>query len=201
MLVLGHEKLRFGYTAKVRGAPLESEQRDILVEVGCAASKILDEGELRLHPATRKQLRPVRAEAIEYMRAGDELAVVSAWIAARNADDLFGLVADLSERGAALYVVDQARAFTAERQHADLARAFVKDRNEAQTAEARRSPKRKKDPGGRPKALELKGAQAVEFDRMWKDDAVSKNVMARHFGCSPATVTRRAGERGLGPKA
>lgn len=59
----------------------------------------------------------------------------------------------------------------------------------------------RKDPGGRPKALaDLDRAQWAQFDRDWKDDAVSIPQMARKWKVSAATISRKAAARKLGAK-
>lgn len=70
-----------------------------------------------------------------------------------------------------------------------------------QTAAARKAAFIKGTRGGRPPALTLKGADLAEFKRMWRDGAVDREMIARRFGCSVATVVRRAGDLKLGAKA
>lgn len=183
--------MRFGYTAKVRGGPTEDEQRALMRELGIA--RIVDEG------AARGRSRPERDDLVSIMRTGDEIAVVSASLAAHNAGDLFAFVADLTARGAALYVIDQEQAFTASASHAALARAFVRDKNVAQIAPARA---KRKNKGGRKPKLVLEGEALAVFKRMWSDPDTDIAAMQRRFeNVSRHTISRRARGLGLGPKA
>lgn len=189
--------MRFGYTAKIKGSASEAEQREALVEIG--ASKIIDEGEPHWPPKPRRPHRPQLADLISILREGDQLCVYSARHLARNAGDLFRALAAVTAKGASVYVVDMADDFTADESHARIADAFAGDKRRAQTEAARNAPR--KNRGGRPPALTLNGADLAEFKRMWRDGAVDREMIARRFGCSVATVVRRAGDLKLGAKA
>lgn len=189
--------MRIGYTAKIKGAATVEEQREALIDIG--AGKFLDEGAPKRRVKPGEDPRPERTDAIDILREGDELCVYSAAVLARDAGDLFTVVAQATAKNASVYVIDMAKAFTATDDHAALARAFTGDRRKAQTEAARMAPKKKR--GGRPKALELKGEDRAVFKRMWNDPDVDRPAVARKFKVSVATVVRRAAEMNLGAKA
>lgn len=189
--------MRFGYTTKIKAGASEAEQRDALAAVG--ASKLIAEKVWKRKPRPGEDPCPERTALIEILRPGDELCVFSALHLARNAGDLFAVLAAVAAQRASVYVIDMADNFTADEKQARIAKAFSGDKRRAQTAPARGA---RKDPGGRPKALaDLDRAAWAQFDRQWRDDAVSIPQMAREWKVSPATISRKAAERKLGPKA
>lgn len=192
--------MRFGYAAKTKAGATVAEQRAALADVG--ASKIIEEKVWKRPPKPGEDPRPERADLVAILRPGDELCVYSALHLARDAGDLFSVLAAVTAQRASVYVVDMAENFTADESHAKIAKALTRDKRQAQTAAARQSPKRKKDPGGRPPALaDLTAAQWAEFDRDWKDEGFSRSQMARKWKVSVATIDRKAAARGLGKKA
>lgn len=189
--------MRIGYIAKIKGAASVEEQREALTEIG--AGKFLNEGAPKRRVKPGEDPRPARSDAIDILRERDELCVYSAAHLARDAGDLFTVVAQVTERQASVYVIDMARNFTATEDQAALARAFTGDKRKAQTEAARMAPKKKR--GGRPKAVDLKGEDRALFKRMWNDADIDRPAIARKFKVSVATVVRRAADMNLGPKA
>lgn len=190
--------MRLGYTAKIKSAASVAEQREAMDDVG--AGKVLDEGAPIRKPKPGQDPRPKRTRLVKILRPGDEFCVYSASHLARDAGDLFTVLAAITACGASLYVIDMAKTFTASPDQAALARAFVGDKRKAQTDAARKAPKKKR--GGRPKAMsDLTKAEWAEFDRAWNDGGVDREQMARRWKVSIATIGRKAAARGLGPKA
>ncbi|MEO1042811.1 MAG: recombinase family protein [Pseudomonadota bacterium] len=196
--------MRYGYTASIKGAPSEADQRETLIAAGVPADRIVSEGVPVSKPKPKQDRRPWRTTAIEFLRDGDQLCVVSPRIIARNAGDLFRVAATITQAGGGLFVVDLDREFTATEDHARLAEAFTGDANQAQIQRARQS--KRKNSGGRPqvkglpKGLKKTDPKRLKFERMWNSEADSQDDMALVFGCSKATIIRRAAEWGLGAK-
>jgi len=192
--------MRFGYVAKIKAGASVEEQREALADVG--AAKIIAEKVWKRKPRPDEDPRPERADLIAILRPGDELCVLSPLHLAANAGDLFSVLAAVTDQRASVYVIDMAENFTADESHAKIAKALTRDKRQAQTANARGSEKHKKNPGGRPKALaDLDRAAWAQFDRDWKDDAISIPQMARKWKVSEATISRKAAARKLGRKA
>lgn len=189
--------MRLGYVRKIKVGATEDEQREALAAIG--ASKVFVEKVWKRKPKPDEDPTPERTDLIDILRPGDELCVFSALHLARDAGDLFAALSAVSRQGSSVYVIDMAKNFTADKQHAEIAKAFTGDKRKARTAKARGA---RKDPGGRPPALaDLDRAQWAQFDRDWKDDAVSIPQMARKWKVSAATISRKAAARKLGPKA
>ncbi|GJL93071.1 recombinase family protein [Hyphococcus sp.] len=189
--------MKIAYTAKIKGAATVDEQREALTEIG--AGKLIEEGAPARRVKPGEDPRPARSRAVRILRPGDELCVYSATHLARDMGDLFTVLAAITAQAATLYVIDMAKSFTATPDHAALARAFTGDKRKAQTEAARAAPKKKR--GGRPKAIDLKGADLAEFKRMWKDPDIDRKAIGRRFKASVATIVRRASDLDLGPKA
>lgn len=190
--------MHVGMTIKSKSGLSVAEQREVLAEIGCR--KIFDAGAPLKRVKPKQDRWPGRTEIIEILRAGDLLCVVSAVPLARDLDELFTVVAALTSKQCALYVVEMAKEFTATEDQAALARNYSAKKRKAQTADALASPRRKKNPGGRPRALDLSKAQWIEFDDDWRGDELSIAQMGRKWGAHDSTIIRTADRRKLGPK-
>ena len=189
--------MRLGYIRRIKVGATEDEQRAALTAIGV--------GKITVERVWKRKLRreddptPERTDLIDILRPGDELCVFSALHLARDAGDLFATLFAVAARGAVVYVVDMGDSFTADEKQARIAKAFTGDKRKARMAPARGA---RKDPGGRPPALaDLDRAQWAQFDRDWRDDAISIKQMARKWKVSEATISRKAAARKLGPKA
>lgn len=195
--------MRFGYTAKVKGAPSVEEQRALLADIG--VTRIYDEGAPPMRVKPGESWRPIRDALVEIIRSAaqggpDQICIATAGLAARNAGDLFTFLAAVSTKGGSVYVIDMESDFTADEDQAALARAFTGDKGKAQTEAARSKPGKKK--GGRPPALKLSCEDTAIFRRMWGDPATDIAAMCRRFGgVHRSTIGRRAAKMKLGPKA
>lgn len=190
--------MRLGYIRKIKVGATEDEQREALAAVG--ASKVFIEKVWKRKPKPGEDPTPERTDLIDILRNGeDELCVFSALHLARDAGDLFSVLAAVAAKQCSVYVIDMGENFTADGKQARIAKAFTGDKRKAHMAKPRGA---RKDPGGRPKALaNLDRAQWAQFDRDWKDDAVSIPQMARKWKVSEATISRKAAARKLGRKA
>lgn len=189
--------MRFGYVTKIKVGATTDEQREALADVG--VTKIVPEKIWKRKPKPDEDPCPERTALIDILRPGDELCVFSAHHLARNAGELFTVLALVTAKQASVYVVDMDANFTADDSHARIARAMTRDKNVARITKARDS---RKNPGGRPKAMaNLDRAQWAKFDRQWKDNAISIPQMARDWDVSQATISRKAKQRKLGNKA
>jgi len=192
--------MRIGYTIKIKSGASETEQLEALGDIG--AAKVFSEKVWKRKPKPEEDPRLERTELIDVLRPGDELCAYSALHLAKDAGDLFSVLAAVTAQSASVYVIDMDENFTGNESHARIAKALSRDKRHAQTANARASEGRKKNRGGRPKALgDLDKAQWAQFDRDWKDDAVSIPQMASKWNVSEATVSRKAKARKLGNKA
>lgn len=189
--------MRLGYIRKIKVGATEDEQREALAAIGVA--KVFIERAWKRKPMPDEDPTPERTDLIEILREGDELCVFSALHLALDAGDLFSALAAVSARRATVHVIDMGDNFTADEKHARIAKAFTGDKRKARMATARGA---RKDPGGRPPALaDLDRAQWAQFARDWKDDAMGIKQMARKWGVSEATISRKAAARKLGRKA
>lgn len=189
--------MRLGYIRKIKIGATEDEQRQALASIG--AGKLTVEKIWKRKPKPGEDRTPERTDMIDILRPGDELCVFSAMHLALDAGDLFSVLAAVTAKRATVHVIDMGDNFTADEKQARIAKAFTGDKRKARMAPARGA---RKDPGGRPKALaDLDRAQWAQFDRDWKDDAVSIPQMSRKWGVSEATVSRKAAARKLGRKA
>ena len=189
--------MRLGYVAKSKAGASVDDQREALADIG--VMKVIPERVWKRKPRKGENPRPERSDLIEILRPGDELCVLSAVNLADSVADLFAVLAAVTARDASVYVIDMGESFTADESHARVARVMQKDKRRGDIAKARDA---RKNQGGRPPALStLTRAEWAEFDRQWRDDAVSIPQMAARWKVSPATVSRKATARKLGPKA
>lgn len=189
--------MRIGYIRKIKAGASEAEQREALLAIG--AGKIFSERVWKRKPKPDEDPTPERTDLIGMLREFDELCVFSALHLARDAGDLFNVLASVTAQQASVYVIDMGDNFTADAKQAKIAKAFTGDKRRAQMAPARGA---RKDPGGRPKVMaDLDRAAWAQFDRQWRDDGVSIPQMARHWKVSQVTISRKAAERNLGKKA
>lgn len=172
-------------------------QRDALAAAGCG--RIFEET-----ASGAARARPALAAALDWMRAGDTLAVWRLDRLARSVGQLIATVEALAARGIGLRSLTEAidtttpggrLVFHVFAALAEFERAAIRERTLAGLAAARARGRR----GGRPPGLDARGLAHARA--LLADPAITVAEAARRLGVAPSTLYRHlpGGRSRLGP--